>query len=161
MSPTNPINPVPDGFRTVTPHLYMKGAAEAIEFYKRAFGATERGRNLMPDGRVMHAEIVIGDSILFVVDDFPEWNNGRSRDPRVVGTSTVAIHLYVEDCDAWTKRAADAGCAILMGPMDAFWGDRFAMVRDPFGHEWTIGQHTRDMTPEQRMAEMKASMGGG
>lgn len=154
------VKPIPDGFRTITPHLVVKGAGEAMEFYKRAFGARERDRNLMPDGRIMHAELQIGDSILFVVDDFPEMNGGHSKHPLALNGSTVSIHLYVDDCDTWTKRAAAAGCTVLMGPMDAFWGDRFAMLRDPFGHEWTIGTHNRDLTKAQMEAEMMNMMGG-
>ncbi len=158
--PSRAVKAIPDGFRTITPHLVVKGASEAIDLYVLAFGAKVRDRNLMPDGRVMHAELQIGDSILFVVDDFPEMSGGKPKHPLALGGSTVSIHLYVEDCDAWTARATKAGFTLLMGPMDAFWGDRFAMLRDRFGHEWTIGTHNRDLTKEQMEAEM-AKMGGG
>ncbi len=158
--PTPPtVQPIPTGFRTVTPHLVVHSAAEALAFYTRAFAGVERRRSPMPDGRIMHAEIQIGDSIVFVVDDFPEFCGGKSKHPRSLGGTPVSLHLYVDNCDAWTDRAAKAGCEVVMPPMDAFWGDRFAMVRDPFGHEWTIATHTRDLTPDQMCAEMKKSMG--
>lgn len=160
MGQSSAIKPIPEGYRTVTPHLVIQGAAKALDFYQRAFGAVEKKRNLAPDGRVMNAEMRIGDSLVMVVDDFPEYCGGRAKHPLALDGTPVSLHLYVDDCDGWTARAAEAGCEVVMPPMDAFWGDRFAMVRDPFGHEWTIGTHNRELTPEQMEAEMKKSMMG-
>jgi len=155
------IKPIPDGFRTVTPHLVVEGAVEALNFYTKAFAATVMDKTLLPDGRVKHGAMKIGATILFVVDDFPEWSGGKAKHPHALGGSSVSIHLYCDDCDdcddcdGWTRRAGDAGCTVVMEPMNAFWGDRFAMVRDPYGHEWTIATHNREMTKEQMTAEMK------
>lgn len=149
------IKPIPDGYHTVTPHLVVKGAAQALDFYAKAFGATILDKTLLPDGRVMHSAIKIGDSIVFIVDDFPEWCGGKTKNPLALGGSSVSIHLYCNDCDGWTKRAADAGCTVVMPPNDAFWGDRFAMVRDPYGHDWSIATHNRELTKEQMLEEMK------
>ena len=134
------------------PHLVCQGAADAIEFYKRAFGAPEISRMPAPDGkRVMHAEIRIAGRPVFIADDFPEYCGGKSQSPTALGGTPVTIHRYVEDCDAAIRRAVDAGATIKMPPMDMFWGDRYGVVTDPFGHSWSIATHQRDLTPEQMM----------
>lgn len=151
--------PIPSGFRTVTPHLVIDGCAKAIEFYKKAFGAEEILRMPAPDGkRLVHAEIRIGDSAVMLADEFPEWAPRRS--PTALGQTSVTIHLYVPDADAVFKRAVDAGAAVVMPMNDAFWGDRYGQVADPFGHQWSIATHQHDPTPEE-MAKAMAEMCGG
>jgi len=154
---TQPVRPIPEGFRSVTPHLVCEGAAEALTFYQQAFGATELIRMPGPNGKLMHAEIRIGDSVLMLADDFPEYG---SRGPRALQGSAVTIHLYVEDADALWNRALAAGATALMPLGDMVWGDRYGMLVDPFGHHWSIATHQRDVTPEQ-MQEAMASMPAG
>ena len=154
------VNPIPEGFGTLTPHLVVKGAAEAIEFYKKAFGAEEVGRMPGPGGMLMHAEIRIGDSMLMLVDEMPMMERWVSP-PSLKGTS-VALALYVEDADALFQQAVEAGATVSMPMMDAFWGDRYGKVTDPFGHEWEISTHKEDLTPEeidQRAAAFMANFG--
>ena len=151
---TQPVRPIPEGFRSVTPHLVCEGAAEALTFYQQAFGATELIRMPGPNGKLMHAEIRIGDSVMMLADDFPEYG---SRGPRALQGSAVTIHLYVEDADALWNRALAAGATALMPLGDMVWGDRYGMLVDPFGHQWSIATHQRDVTPEQ-MQEAMASM---
>ena len=151
-------NPVPEGFRTVTPHLVIEGAARAIDFYKQAFGAEEIYRMPAPDGRLMHAEIRIGDSIVMLGDDFPEWTGGKKRSPKALGGSPVAVHLYVADCDATIARATQAGATLSMPAADMFWGDRFGKVTDPFGHDWSIATHVEDLTPDEMQKAAQAWM---
>ncbi len=140
---------IPEGFRTVTPHLVVKDAAGAIEFYKRAFGAEEIMRIPGPDGvSVMHAEIKIGNSIIMLNDEMPGCEGGP-KSPQSVKGSTFTVHLYVEDADAALKRAADAGAKITMPCADMFWGDRYGGVTDPYGHHWSIATHVEDLTPEE------------
>ncbi len=152
-------HPIPDGHHTITPHLVVKGASEAIEFYKRAFGAEELCRMTFPgpDGRVKlgHAGLQIGDSRLFLADDFPEYG---STGPN--GHSPVTIHLFVTDADAVFARAVEAGATVAMPLADMFWGDRYGKLVDPFGHHWSIAEHLEDLTPEQ-MQERKAAAFGG
>ena len=139
----------PKGYATVTPHLSVEGCAKAIEFYVRAFGAEEVGRAPGADGRLMHAEIQIGDSRIMLADVFPEYG----------GKPTAAtLHIYTDDCDALFKRAVDAGAVGEMPPGDAFWGDRYSKVRDPFGQGWGIATHQKDLTPEEMKAAMEAAM---
>ncbi len=143
------VNPIPDGFRTITPHLVIDGAVKALDFYKKAFGAEEILRMPSPDGtKLMHAEIQIGDSRIMLADDFPEFS-GAPRNPKKLGESSVTIHIYVPDCDAAFKRAVDAGAKVTMPLQDMFWGDRYGSVKDPFGHNWSIATHKADLTPEQ------------
>jgi uncharacterized glyoxalase superfamily protein PhnB len=137
---------------SLTPHLVCAGAAEAIEFYKRAFDAVELGRIPAPDGKLMHAMVRIGDSTLMLVDEFPQYG---SVGPKALKGSPVTIHLYVEDVDATVKQAESAGAKVTMPVADMFWGDRYGRVEDPFGHQWSVATHTRDVTPE----EMKQAMG--
>ncbi len=137
------VKPIPQGFHSLTPHLTMKGAKNAIEFYKKAFGAQELTCMLTADGKVMNAQLKIGDSMLMVVDDM--WN----QSPESLGGSPVAIHLYVEDVDAVFNRAVQAGAAVVMPPDNMFWGDRFAVITDPFGHRWDIATHIEDLSPQE------------
>jgi PhnB protein len=140
------VKPVPDGMHTVTPHLTCAGAADAIEFYKKAFNATEMGRLSGPQGKLIHASIRIGDSAVMLVDEFPDWGN---LGPKSLNGSPVTIHLYVEDVDAAFERAIGAGAKITMPLEDTFWGDRYGVLEDPFGHHWSLATHIRDMTPEE------------
>jgi PhnB protein len=141
------IKPIPAGFHTLTPHLVVKGAGKAIDFYKKAFGAQEVGRLLAPDGKfVMHADLKIGDSHVFLVDECPEMG---SRAPESIGGTPVTIHMYVEDVDATFKKAVAAGAEVRMPVADMFWGDRYGILADPFGHSWSIATHKADLTPEQ------------
>ncbi len=148
---------IPDGYRSLTPHLVTKGAAEAIEFYKKAFGATELARMPMPgeDGqmKIGHAELQIGDSKLFLADEFPSYGSVGPN-----GSSPVTIHLYVEDVDATFRQAVDAGAKAAMPPADMFWGDRYGKLVDPFGHHWSIATHKEDPTPDQIQERMAAMM---
>ena len=153
--PTPATKPIPDGMHSITPHLVCAGAAEAISFYAKAFGAVEKMRVPGPGGKLMHACVQIGDSQLFLVDEFPEWG---SVGPRELKNSPVTIHLQVEDADASFAKAIAAGCTVTMPLEDAFWGDRYGSVKDPFGHSWSIATHKLDMSPEEIQAAM-AKMG--
>ena len=141
------VNYVPDGYRTVTPYLTLKGAVQAIEWYRKALNAQEMSRMPMPDGRLMHAEIKIGDSYVMLADEFPEF--GGNKSPQSLGGSATGIHLYVPDCDASFNQAVAAGAQGNMPPMDMFWGDRFSKLTDPFGHVWTIATHKEDLSAEE------------
>jgi PhnB protein len=138
---------IPTGYHTVTPHLTVRGAADAIDFYKRAFGARERGRMPLPDGKtIMHAELQIGDSIVFLADEFPDMG---CRAPQTLGGATGALHLYVRDVDHAFRRAVAAGAEVRMPVADMFWGDRYAKVADPFGHEWGLATHKADLSARE------------
>jgi len=136
--------PIPDGYHSVTPYLCVKGAAQAIEFYKKAFSATERMRIAHPDGRVGHAELQVGDSVIMLSDEFAEMG---VRSPQSLGRSPVSIHLYVEDPDAIFNLAAATGAKIKRAVADQFYGDRLGGVEDPFGHTWWISTHKEDLSP--------------
>ncbi len=138
--------PIPDGMHSLTPHLVCGGAADAIAFYQRAFGAEELSRLPAPDGRVMHASIRIGDSVLMLNDEWPEMG---AVGPARLGGSAVVIHLYVPDVDAAMAQAAAAGATVTMPAADMFWGDRYGQLTDPFGHRWSLATHQQDLTPEQ------------
>ncbi len=144
-------NPIPQGMHTVTPQLVCAGASDAIEFYKKAFDATENARLSGPNGKIMHAMIRIGDSPLMIVDEFPEWH---SLGPRALKGTPVTIHLYVDDVDAFFERAVAAGAKVAMPLDDMFWGDRYGLLEDPWGHRWSVATHRRDVSPE----EMKQAM---
>ena len=146
------VQPIPEGMATVTPHLVCAGAAQAIEFYKKAFGAIETARLPGPDGKIMHAAVKIGDSNVMLVDEFPAYG---SVGPNALKGSPVTLHLYVKDVDAAFAKAVDAGAAVKMPLADMFWGDRYGQITDPFGHIWSMATHKRDMTPEQMAEEMK------
>jgi PhnB protein len=141
--------PIPPGRSGIIPHLVLNDAAAGIDFYKKAFGAVELFRLASPDGRLMHAEMKLGDSIFMLADDFPEYCEGASRSAKTLGGTPVGLHRYVEDCDAAVKQATDAGATMLMPPQDMFWGDRYAVVIDPFGHQWSLATHIADPTPEE------------
>jgi uncharacterized glyoxalase superfamily protein PhnB len=145
----NSVKPIPAGMHSITPYLVTKDAPAAIEFYQRAFGAEELARIPMQDGRLLHASIKIGDSVLMLAEEFPEWGG---KGPKTLGGTPVSIHLYVEDVDVAWARAVEAGCAVLMPLADAFWGDRFGMLLDPFGHHWSLAMCIRDMSTEEMVA---------
>ena len=142
------VQPIPEGYTTLTPYVTVKDGNAAIEFYKKAFGAEEIFRMPGPDGKsVMHAEIQIGNARLMLNAEYPM--EGTAKAPSSINATTVTLHMYVPDVDASFKRALDAGATTLMEPMDAFWGDRFGKVADPFGHHWSIATHTQDLTPQE------------
>ena len=140
------VKPIPDDMHTLTPHLVCAGAADAIAFYVRAFGAKELGRMDTPDGQVMHAMIRIGDSPVMLNDEFADKG---LLGPKARGGSSVTLHLYVENVDAAFDRAVKAGATVKMPVQDMFWGDRYGVLEDPFGHSWSLATHIRDLTPEQ------------
>ena len=148
---TSTVKAIPEGMHSLTPHLVCAGAAEAIEFYKKAFNAIELASLPGPAGKLMHALVRIGDSMVMLVDEFPQWG---SLGPKALKGSPVVLHLYVEDVDAQVKQAVAAGAKLTMPVADMFWGDRYGQVEDPFGHKWSVATHTRDLTPE----EIKAGM---
>ena len=148
--------PIPNGMHTVTPQLTCAGAADAIEFYKKAFNAVETARLPGKAGKLMHASMRIGDSTIMLVDEFPEWG---SFGPKALKGASVTIHLYVEDVDAFAARAVAAGAKMTMPIADMFWGDRYGQLEDPFGHRWSIATHVRDVTPEE-MRQAMQKMGG-
>ena len=147
------VKAIPDGMRSLTPHLVCRDAAAAIDFYGRAFGAIELFRLPMPNGRLMHACVRIGDSQLFLVDEMPEHG---ALGPQALKGSPVTIHLQVQDADATFARAVAAGATVAMPLADMFWGDRYGQVVDPFGHRWSIATHVRDVRPDEMVAAMKA-----
>jgi uncharacterized glyoxalase superfamily protein PhnB len=150
--------PIPAGKDGMIPHLVCEGCADAIEFYKKAFGAKEVMRMPAPDGkRLMHAEIEIDGKPLFLADDFPEYCEGKSHSAIALGGSPVTIHRYVKDCDAAMDRAQKAGATVKMPAMDMFWGDRYGMVSDPFGHVWSFATHISDPTPEEMAKAAQAA----
>jgi PhnB protein len=150
--------PIPPGHENLIPHLVCDPCAEAIEFYKKAFGAEEIFRMAAPDGRrIMHASIRIGNSFVYLADDFPEFCGGKSSSPKALQGTPVTIHHYVENCDAAIKRAVDAGATVLMPASDCFWGDRYGIVTDPFGHNWSFATHIKDLSPAEMEAGMKAA----
>lgn len=149
------VKPIPEGYHTLTPSLAVDNAAEAIEFYKRAFGARERARMEGPEGTIAHAELEIGDSVLMLSDPFPQ--AGASA-PTKVGATTVGLFLYVEDVDAVVKQAVDAGAKVTMPVDDMFWGDRFGSVSDPYGHSWSLATHVEDVPPDELEERGRAAM---
>lgn len=145
------VKPIPEGYHTLTPFLTVRNAIRAIEFYKQAFGAQERGVAKGPDGKVMHAELKIGDSVIMLSDEFPEFG---SLSPQSIGGSPMGLHIYIENVDAAFDRAVKAGAQVEMPVSDQFWGDRYGKLKDPFGHKWSIATHVKDMSAD----EMKRSM---
>ncbi len=142
------VKPIPEGYHSLNPHLAVRDCAAAIEFYKKAFGAEEVCRMPGPDGHgVMHAELKIGNSMLMMCDEAPQMEGWVS--PAKLNGTTVALAFYCEDCDAMFERATSAGATVVMPMMDAFWGDRYGKVSDPFGHHWEIMTHKKDLTPEE------------
>jgi len=144
---------VPEHMHTITPHLVVKSTGEAIEFYKKAFGAIEHYRMPMPDGAIMHAEIQIGGSVFFMNDE-----RMGAKSPQSLGGSPVTIHLQVEDVDALWNQAVASGCQVAMPLADMFWGDRYGMLVDPFGHNWSMASHIEDVPPEEMGQRAEAAM---
>ena len=149
------VKPVPDGYQTVTAYLIVEDAAAAIDYYKKVFGATERVRMDTPDGKIGHAELDLGNSVVMLADASPQVS---TRAPSEVGATTAGIFLYVEDVDAVVKGAVDAGATVLMEVADQFWGDRLGMVQDPFGHHWSVATHVEDVPPEEIEERARAAM---
>lgn len=148
---------IPEGMHTVTPHLICENAAAAIDFYQRAFGAQELSRLAGPNGRIMHASIRIGDSVIMLNDEFPDWG---ALGPNALNGTPVTIHLYVEDADALFNRATQAGAKVKLPLTDMFWGDRYGQLEDPCGHRWSIATHVRDVTPEEMRAACEKMASG-
>ena len=152
------VKPIPEGMHSVTPHLVCAGAADAIAFYEKAFGAVETVRLPGPQGKIMHAAVRIGDSTVMLADEFPDFG---SFGPKALKGSPVVIHLYVDNADEFAARAVAAGAKTTMPVSDAFWGDRYGQLEDPFGHRWSIATHVRDVSPqEMRQAMQKMAQGG-
>ncbi|MBM3598990.1 MAG: VOC family protein [Alphaproteobacteria bacterium] len=147
--------PIPKGYHAVTPYMTVKGAAKALDFYKKAFGATEVMRVAGPDERVRHAEIQIGDSRIMIGDEDPETG---CRSPQALGGSPVAIHLYVEDVDSVAERAVAAGGRLKQPVKDQFYGDRLGTLEDPFGHVWHVSTHKEDLAPDELRRRAEAHM---
>ena len=150
------VKPIPDGMHSLTPHLICAGAADAIASYQKAFNAVELSRLPGPQGKLMHAMLRIGDSALMLNDEFPEWGGFG---PKSLKGSPVTIHLYVNDADAACAQAIAAGAKVIMPMADMFWGDRYGMLEDPFGHKWAIATHQRDLSRQEMMDGM-AKLGG-
>ena len=140
------VNPIPDGYPRVTPYLIVNGAAAAIDFYKSVLGATERMRMAGPDGKLGHAELEIGDSVIMLADEHPEMN---AVGPKTVGGTPVFLHVYVEDADSVFERAVEAGAEPLQPVEDKFYGDRSGGFEDPFGHHWNVATHVEDIPPDE------------
>ena len=149
------VKAVPAGFHTLTPHLTVRDADKALEFYKNALGAEVLQVARMPDGKVLHASLKIGDSMLMLNDEFPEYG-GLS--PLSTGGTGVTIHIYTENVDAAFDRAVSAGAQVKMPLMDQFWGDRYGIVADPFGHKWSLATHVKDMSPEEMQQAQEEAM---
>jgi PhnB protein len=151
------VKPIPDGYPRMSPHLSVAGAAEAIDFYTRVLGASERMRMPMPDGKIAHAELQVGDSVLMLGDEMP---GGTDPSPRTLGGSPVALFVYVEDVDDVYTRAIDAGAKSVQAPENHFYGDRVAMFDDPFGHRWNIATHVEDVAPDEMERRAAAAVAG-
>jgi len=149
---TAAINKIPKGFHTVTPALTVRNAAEAIAFYKEALGAEELVRMSGPDGKITHAELKIGDSIIFLGDEIPNMGN---KSPQTLGGTSGSLFLYVEDVDQFYQRAVHAGAKSTMPPTDMFWGDRYGTFIDPYGQSWGVGTHVEDLTGEETAERAK------
>jgi PhnB protein len=154
---TNPVKPIPEGYHSATPYLIVKDAARAIEFYKRAFGATELLRMAAPGGKIGHAEIKIGDSPIMLADEVPDMG---ALSPESLGGTPVSILIYVEDVDAGFNKAIAAGAKMQRPVKDQFYGDRTGGVTDPFGHVWYVATHKEDVSPEE-MRKRAAAAGRG
>lgn len=148
------VSPIPQGYNSITPYLVIKGAAQAIEYYKNVFGATEVFRMDGPDGKVGHAELKIGDSRIMLADENPSMGQGHSS-ASTIGTSPVSLYLYIPDVDSVVERAAAAGAKILKPVQDQFYGDRSGFIQDPFGHLWGVATHVEDVTPQELEERVK------
>lgn len=144
---------IPEGMHTITPHIVLRDAAQAIDFYKRAFGAEELGRSLTPDGKIMHAMIRIGDSLIMMNDEFP---NMGATSAETLGGTNITLHLQTEDVDSLFDRAVKAGAKVTMPVADQFWGDRYGQVVDPFGQRWSLATRVEQLTPDEVEARAKA-----
>jgi PhnB protein len=154
-----PVKPIPDGYRTVTPYLVVNDAAGAIDFYKRAFGAQEVMRMAGPQGKIGHAELKIGDSMIMLSDEMP---GTGMRSPKSLGGTAVGVFLYLKDVDTTFNQATSAGAKVDAPLADMFWGDRYGKLTDPYGHAWSLATHKEDVAPEEmsrRMKEATAKMG--
>jgi len=149
------VKPIPEGYHTLTPFLTVRDAVRAIEFYKQAFGAQERGVTKGPDGKVMHAELKIGDSVIMLSDEWPEYG---ALSPLSSGGAGMGLHIYVDSVDAAFDRAVQAGARVDMPVSDQFWGDRYGKLTDPFGHKWSIATHTKDMSADEMKRNMDEAM---
>jgi PhnB protein len=149
------VKPVPEGYNTVSPYLAVEDAAAAIEYYKKAFGAKERVRMEAPGGKIGHAELEIGDSLVMLSDPNPQ---ASSRPPKELGGTSGGVFLYVDDVDAVVRHAVEGGATVTMEVADQFWGDRFGTVTDPFGQVWSIATHVEDVPPEEMAERAKAAM---
>lgn len=147
------VKPIPDGYHSVTPYIYVRGAADAIAFYEKAFGAVELMRLPMPGGMIGHAEIRIGDSVVMLSDEMPEWGN---KSPQTLGGTSAGLMVYVPNVDALFAQAVAAGASVHKPLADQFYGDRSGSVLDPYGHNWTIATHTEDVPHEEMAARMDA-----
>ncbi|HEX2571807.1 MAG TPA: VOC family protein [Polyangia bacterium] len=145
--------PIPDGYHSVTPTLTIDGAAAAIEWYKKIFGATELVRMPGPEGKLLHAEIRIGDSVVMLSDPFMD-----AKDPKALGGASGGLMIYTDDVDSMFKRAVEGGAKVLMPLGDMFWGDRFGRISDPFGHQWALATHIEDLTPEEMQKRQEEAM---
>lgn len=143
---TSNVKPIPEHMHSITPHLVCANAMEAIEFYKRAFGATDTSTLFGKDGKLMHGEFRIGDSVMMIMEEHPEWN---AKGPKMLGGSPVTLHLYVKDADEVHARAVKEGATSIMVPTDMFWGDRYGVLTDPFGHTWAVATHVKDLSMEE------------
>ncbi|HTS49433.1 MAG TPA: VOC family protein [Bryobacteraceae bacterium] len=153
----NSVRPIPEGYHSVTPYLTVNGAAGAIDFYQRAFGAKEIMRMNGPDGKIGHAELRIGDSVIMVADEMPG-SGGATRSPQSLGGTTAGIFLYVEGVDKVFNQAVSAGAKVDMPLENMFWGDRYGRLTDPFGHSWSLATHVENVAPEEMEKRMKAQM---
>ena len=151
-------NPIPDGYPRVRPYLIVDGAAEAIDFYCSILGATERMRMGAPNGRVGHAELEIGNSVIMLADEHPEMG---IRGPRAMGGSPVSLHVYVDDVDSVFERAIEGGAQELRAVENRFYGDRTGGFEDPFGHRWDVATHVEDVPPDEMAKRAEAAMSGG
>jgi PhnB protein len=151
------VKPIPQGYPVLNPSLAVDNAAEAIEFYKRAFGAKERMRMDGPGGTIAHAELDVAGGIVMLSDPFPQ---AGTRPPKELGGTTVTMFMYVEDVDAFVQRAVDAGATLAMPVDDMFWGDRFGSITDPYGHSWSIATHVEDVPPEEMAERSREAMAG-
>jgi PhnB protein len=152
------VKPIPEGYPRVTPYLIVEGASAAIDFYTSVLGATERMRMEAPEGRIGHAELDLGDSVIMLADESPEMD---ARGPRTVGGSPVSLHVYVEDADATFERALEAGAKTLQPVQDKFYGDRSGSFEDPFGHRWHVATHVEDVPAEEMESRAAAAMSAG
>jgi PhnB protein len=149
------VKPIPEGYHSITPYLFIKGAADAIDYYKNVFGAKERMRMPGPNGRIMHAELEIADSIVMLSDENPQ---AGAPSPQTVGGASNSLHVYVENVDTVTRKAVDAGAKLIRPVRDEFYGDRTGTITDPFGQIWSIATHKEDVSPEEMKKRMTKAM---